>query len=245
MLSKGAGMYEIVMVEDNDREAETLTRYLERYGVENGVTFSIVRHRRAEPITLSKSSPDLIFLDIELPGIDGMEAATLLRTYDTTTPIVFITTFASYAISGYEVGAIDFMVKPVSYRTFSTHMGRVVRAIKRGSGKITVAQRGGLHVMSEDELTHVEVERHDLIYHTIPGIEAPAPVRGSLSELEQRLAGGPFCRISSHCLVNMAHVRKVAGDALTLSDGTILYISRARKKAVLAELARYFGGSPS
>lgn len=238
-------MYEIVMVEDNDREAEMLTRYLERYGAENSMDFNVVRYRRAEPIALSKSSPDLIFLDIELPGIDGMEAAVLLRTYDTTTPIVFITTFASYAISGYEVGAIDFMVKPVSYRTFSAHMGRIVRAIKRRPGRVTVARRGGLHVISEDDLTYVEVERHDLVYHTVPGVEAPAPVRGSLSELEQRLARRPFVRIASHCLVNMEHVRKVSGDSLTLSDGTVLYISRARKKDVLAALARHFGGSPS
>lgn len=235
-------MYEILIVEDDDREAARLAAYLERFGGERGVEFSVQRLSSAEQIARVRRRLDLIFLDIRLPGMDGMEAATLIRSYDSETPIIFVTSLASYAIAGYEVNALDFMVKPIGYLSFSEHMDRAMRTLERArQSQVTVSTRGGVHVFQESDLVYVETVNHDLIYHLAAGAE-PIRVRGSLTEAHEQLGGG-FLRISNHCVINMSHVVRARGDAFELSDGSVQYASRARKREALAALARYLGRS--
>lgn len=240
-------MYKILMVEDEPAAADVLRHHITRYGNEHGEEFQVTHVKTAEQLIAREHAADLVFLDIELPGIDGMEAATLLRSYDSSTPIIFVTNLAQYAVRGYEVDALDFIVKPVGYYNFSLRMDRAMRVLRRNCGKnVVVTTRGGTQVFPQADLVYVEVTNHDLVFHTsrtlAPGEEHPH-MRGSLRKLEEELADGPFLKISSSCLINMNHVRLAQPGCVRMSTGETLYVSRANKRTVLDTLANYLAGS--
>lgn len=111
-------MYRVLIVEDNEAEADALKKCIERYGRERGERFDLRLAKSAVEYVSSSEPYSLVFMDIDLPGINGLEAAILMRLTDTVTPIIFVTNLAQYAVRGYEVNALDFIVKPVSYYNF-------------------------------------------------------------------------------------------------------------------------------
>lgn len=238
-------MYRILIVEDEPEAADLLRRFIARYGEEHGEQFQVTTFSSADELLRRDRTFDLIFLDIELPEINGMEAANLLRTYDTSTPIIFVTNLAQYAVRGYEVDALDFIVKPVGYFDFSMRMNKAMRILKRTSGQaITVTARGTTQVFPQADLVYVEVVNHDLVFHTTTMDPLDPPrMRGSLKKLEQELPAGSFLRISSSCLINMNHVRLSQPGMVRMSTGETLYVSRSNRKAVMNALAEFLGGS--
>ena len=236
-------MYRILMVEDDEREAETLRHSLERYARENNLEFQVSWERSALGATSGDAKFDLIFMDIGLPGINGMEAATLIRTYDSETPIIFVTNLAQYAVKGYQVDALDFMVKPVGYGDFAMRMGRALKAMeKNATHTMALPTSAGTRVVDVRDIVFVELEKHDLLYH-VAGLAQPLRRRGSISGAREELPQGLFITVSQGCLASMAHVSAVLADSLQMDDGTTLYFSRSRKKPCLETLARYFGGT--
>lgn len=109
-------MYRIAIVEDQDSDAQQLETALKTYSRETSVPFSW-DHWTSGEIFLQKyrHQYDIVFMDIRLAGIDGMETARRLRRMDSAVLLAFLTSLAQYAIAGYEVEAIDYIVKPLSY----------------------------------------------------------------------------------------------------------------------------------
>lgn len=238
-------MWQVAIVEDEDEAAKTLAEYVARYGREFGHEFNVTRFPTAVQFGAAKRDFDLVFMDIDLPGMNGMEAAGLMRSYDERTPIIFVTNLAQYAVRGYEVDALDFIVKPVSYYHFSMRMDKAVRIMRRSArDQIAVSTRAGVIVIPLADLMYVETINHDLVYHLVGVDDEELPrVRGSLAKFEEQVAGGPFLRISSGCVVNMDHVRSVQTGILHMSNGETLYASRARKREVLETFTDYLGRS--
>lgn len=236
-------MFRILIVEDNPDEQATLRAHLERYATEHGEDFQITWLKSAVEFVEGSETADLIFMDIDLPGISGMEAATLLRSFDQQTPLIFVTNLSQYAVRGYEVDALDFIVKPVTYFNFSMRMDKAMRVMRRTTGRNVVIQtKAGMRVIPLADLISVEVLNHNLAYSAV-GYDAPVEVRGSLAAVEKELAGAPFVRISNSCIVNMGHVRDIQGNEMRMSNGAVLYFSRARRRAAMESIADYLGGS--
>lgn len=121
-------MWKAAVVEDEREAAERIAEYLGRFGAENGETFDVSYYGDAEAF-LAGYDPecDIVFMDIQLPDMSGMDAARALRAVDSEVTLVFVTSMVQYAVSGYEVSALDFIVKPVSYPNFAMKMKRVLR----------------------------------------------------------------------------------------------------------------------
>lgn len=236
-------MYQIAIVEDELDAADALAAFLGRYATEREAEFEITRFTSAMEFEVTRRRFDLVFMDIQMPGINGMEAAHLLRTYDEDTPIIFVTNLAQYAVKGYEVDALDFIVKPVTYYNFRMRMDKAMRHIRRNAGRsLTLTTRDGMRVVPLADIEYVEVSRHDLSYH-IYGEDAPFVVYGSLKAFEEDVAGGPFVRISASCAVNMNQVRFVRGQTVIMKGGDTLYFSRSRRREALATITNFLGGS--
>lgn len=234
--------YKVLMVEDDDQAASTLSEHLERFGAEQGIRFLVTRLATAFDLS-EAGAVDLIFMDIDLPGINGMEAAQLLREENASTPLIFVTNLAQYAVKGYQVDALDFMVKPVSYGDFAMRMGRAMRVMEKNAAHtMALPTASGTRVINVNDITHVELAKHDLLYH-VPGFDQPLRRRGSISGAREELPQDLFITVSQGCLANMAHVTTVLSDSVRLDDGTQLFFSRSRKKPCLETLARYFGGT--
>ena len=235
-------MYRVLIVEDEADEASTLRSHIERFGAARGVEFSVTWLKTAFDFIQQSGKFDLVFLDIDLPGISGMEAAQLLRTYDEVTPIIFVTNLAQYAVKGYQVDALDFMVKPVGYYDFSLRMEKALRKLRANVGRtIPVQTADGVRVVALSRLDYVEVRNHDLIFHVAE--EEPLRVRGNLSAFERENEGGPLLRISKSVIVNMERIDWVRGYDLRTLSGDMLRISRSCKRAATEQITSYLGGS--
>lgn len=233
-------MIQIAYVEDDVQTAGDIAAYLERYQGERQTAMYVVHYAAAEPLLAHAADYDLVLLDIRLPGISGMEAARRLRAANRQVVLLFLTSLAQYAVQGYEVEALDFLVKPVNYYALAMKLDRAVQAVRQRQGaRLTVSTERGLQVLDARQIFYVEVSNHSLVYHTDAG---PVQTRSSLRAVEDLLEANGFVRIGSSCLVNLRCIAQIDGFALRLFNGETVFISRARKKAVLAALAAYLGG---
>ena len=232
-------MIRAAIVEDEKEAADTLRAYAERYGAEKGEEIRAEYFDNAASfLTDYRADFDVVFLDIEMPVLDGMTAAEKLRALDPYVLIVFVTNMQQYAIKGYSVSALDFIVKPVTYYGFASLMNKAVRALKtKEEREIVIGVSGSVRRVPVSRVLYVEVARHRLTYHTEDGnFEA----WGNLNELENELPPDLFSRCNACYLVNLKHVRAVDGDDATVG-GDVLRISHLRKKAFMSDLAKYLG----
>lgn len=170
-----------------------------------------------------------------------MEAARRLRLIDSDVCLAFITSLSQYAIQGYRVNAVDYIVKPVQYEPFRTKMTRIMRFLRKNEEPaIIIATADGRKVVHSSELRYVEVHNHDVVLHLTDG---DAHVSGSLSKMEERLKSLGLVRISTRCMVNHRFVAMIGSTSIELDDGELLHMSRAGRGAMKSELARLMGGS--
>ena len=125
-------MYRIAIVDDDREFVEELKKYINQYGQEEGQEFEISAfYDGAEILENYAPKYDLILLDIEMPKVNGMDAAEKIREVDENVVLMFITNMAQYAIRGYSVGALDFVMKPITYYTFSMKIKRALKRVQK------------------------------------------------------------------------------------------------------------------
>lgn len=234
-------MYRALIVEDEPSEAGRLKDLIDRYAEVRHEEFQLTWHTSAMEMLSDKSHYDLCFLDIDLPGISGMEAAQLMRVYDEQTPIIFVTNLAKFAVKGYEVNATGFIVKPATFGGLSMCLDRALRVIRQSARRsVMIPTEDGMRVVPFGSIVYVEVTGHRLTYH-LEG-EEPLETRGALGQLEEQLADAPIVRISKSCIANMDKVVLVRNDRLQMSTGEVLHISRTQKHKVVDAVTDYLGG---
>lgn len=233
-------MFRIAVVEDDAEYAQRITRYIERYALENGLEIQTTALGDGmETVMNYRHEWDIIFLDIEMPNLDGFSAAKEIRARDSTVLLIFITNMARYAIRGYEVGALDFMLKPVSYEQFRMKMQKAVAAAKmRESKYVLLSTKDGEIRISIDEILYVEVLNHHLQIATLSGTHT---IFESLNHFEKKLPEKRFSRCSRSYLVNLQQVRRITA-ASVMVDTVELPISRTRRKAFLHAASDCWGG---
>ncbi|KAB8286628.1 DNA-binding response regulator [Bifidobacterium ramosum] len=233
-------MFTVAMVEDDENAAERLRGCLTRYERDHaGVAFDVTEFREPtgflEPY---RASWDIVFMDIEMPNMDGMQAARRLRELDSETILIFVTNMAQFAAKGYEVDALDYIIKPFSYPDFERKLTRALKLAQADGESLLVSQRGSARRIALRDISYIEIRAHNLEYHTDSGTIS---AYGSLQDIEARLSGSGFIRCGKPYLVSSRHIAQVAGDTVTLTDGTQLPIGRAYRKSFLLALAENLG----
>lgn len=236
-------MYKVILLEDQHEHAEHLLHLLKKYEhAHPDLALSVQYYDRPlQLLSEYRRDVDLLLLDIQMPGMLGIDLARKLRAMDERVMIIFTTSLLQYAVEGYEVQAFDYLVKPISEACFFAKMDRAFRVLQRRHCGIflTVRTKTDARRIAAEEIAYIEVADHDVLIHLRNEV-----VRqwGSLKECEEQLKQAHFTRCNACYLVNLDYVREVHGDRV-LVDRDELSISRPRRKTFLAELAQYRGGS--
>lgn len=231
-------MWRIAIVDDQPSVREQMKSYFERYQSEHQEQFQIALFAHAE-LFLADYKPvyDIVLMDIDMPGMDGMTAAHRLRKLDGQVVLIFVTNLAQYAINGYEVSAVDFVVKPVDYAKFEFKLARALgRVLPRERPTVMIRSEDGIVLVEQDDVTYVEVEGHNLFYHTASGTYR---TRGSLKQAEAEFAPPRFFTCNKCYIVNLALVEGVK-DNIAIVAGNEIAISRPKKKRFMEALAAYY-----
>lgn len=235
---EGSDMLQIAIIEDEADLAQqtkvNAVRYLNEQGLEGNIA---VFNDDMDIADNYKPIWDIVLLDIEMPLLDGMSAAQKIREQDATVVMIFITLMAKYAIKGYEVDALDFILKPITYAQLSMKLPRAIeRASQRQKHHLFITVNGEKQRIESSAIYYIEVRGHWLYLHN-----QTLEVSGSLQEIEDRLKDQQFSRCSNSYLVNLRHVDAVKKDSIVVGANT-LPLSRGRRNTFLSGLANSVTG---
>lgn len=235
-------MLKIMILEDEKDQADKLAQYLSDYRDEHdGFKYTAeIYDRGVSFLEAYKCDADLIFLDIRVPDLAGMEVAKRIRQMDQNVMIVFVTNLTQYAIEGYSVEAFEYILKPIQYASFSAKLSRALRVLsyREPEKTLTFKEKEGGKRISAGAITYIEVSVHNLLFHAG---DSAIKQWGTLSKYEALLKSAHFARCHTSYLVNLKYVRSIKKDTVDVA-GVLLPISRPRRKEFLAAFAQYKGG---
>lgn len=229
-------MIRFCIVEDEKEQAELLNRYIRKYSSSTGDAFEVKWVTDGiDLVEEYKGQYDIILLDIQMKHLDGMTAAEKIRMRDSDVVIIFVTSTVQYAVQGYSVDALGYVLKPVLYPAFAKLMEKAVVRVKARREKVYI------HVSMEDrrlkldceKVFYIESRRNNVIVYTETENYVTA---GPLKRFEESLDAHGFSKCHNAYLVNLSKVEAVQKTELLLTNGVSLPISRARKKEFLAAL---------
>ena len=232
-------MIKIAIVEDEIEMANDLKRYIDQFFHNNSFQVEITHFNSALKILDNYQYKfNLIFMDINLPVIDGMEAAKTIRKIDSQVMIIFVTSLAQYAINGYEVNAFDFILKPINYYSFSLKMKRALPVLKSKANRtISISNKRNVRVVEISAIKYIEVNDHKLVIHTTFG---DFDSFDTLNKYFDLLKNDNFILCNRSYLVNLRYVSEVDQKYAYVGEDALI-ISRPKRKEFLHAFNIYLG----
>ncbi len=232
-------MLKFAIIEDNESDARILESNLKESLKAMNADCTIVKYRDAQSFNGDGREYDVIFLDIEMPGMNGMQLAKKIRAVNTESGIVFVTNMIRYAVQGYGVSPIDYIVKPIERYDFGITMKRVLDFCtrKNDADSLLIKTKQGVKKVCYRHIRYIDVTLHHIVFYTDA---EEIDMWGTLGEVEEKLPNPPFFRLSSSCIVNLSYVKGIKGYDVDVGSAD-LRVARPRKKDLLAALAEYYG----
>lgn len=242
-------MIRVVVVDDEPVARRGLVRLL---GVEEGIEVVGEAAGGGEAMSmLRRERPEVVFLDIQMPRIDGMLVGEELRTFESPPLVVFVTAYDQYAVRAFEMEAADYILKPFDSERLQQVLGRVRRQLRRSAlerldtstglldrlagqraaeepGRLVIREAGTVVFLRPDDVDWIEAAGN---YVRVRAGGDEHLVRDTLTAMEDRLDGHGFLRASRSALINMARVREIrrtggGTHVAILEDGREVSVSR-------------------
>ncbi len=226
----------VAIVDDDKKMRDLLTNYLHRMEKEFDLSFSITAFESGMTFLKEYTNTDIVLLDIDMPVINGMETAKELRKLDTQVVIVFITNLAQYAINGYEVNAVSYILKPVHYFDLAFKLRRAAEIAERNKRADIVISAGTvIKRVDISDVAYVEAVKHKVIYHLRNGTYE---TWDTLGNAEKKLDYPCFIRTNRCYIVNMNYITEINDIYITV-NGDRLLVSRSRKKELVEKFTQW------
>ncbi len=229
----------VAIVDDIELYRENLKEYLRCCSVKYSLDIEIDCYEDGIEILDKKEIVyDIIYFDIKMNFVDGMEAAKEIRKRDKYVIIVFCTNYVQYAIDGYSVSASDFLIKPVTEFAFDEHFKKLLPKFNNVDEKyLIVKTKIGMKKVKYSKIIYFESDGH---YVNIICKDEKISFLSSLKKLEGELDNSSFFRCNSCYIVNLAYVEVVVDNFVTVG-GHKLQFSRSKRKGFMEALTNYIG----
>lgn len=234
-------MINIAILEDEQNYAEDLRENIVRYASEYNLNIKIKLFSNGMEFANAKSTDyDIIFLDINMPEINGIDIARHIRKTNDNVVLIFVTNLAQYAIEGYSVDAMDFILKPIQYSSLKFRLEKAITFVeKRKKGSIMIKTNRETVKLEVSDIYYVEANKHKLIYHTV---KDNYEVWGSMAKIKKELEPLGFSSCSVSYLINLKFAAGIEGEDVIVNNERIK-ISRNNRKAFLDALALYYSNT--
>ena len=225
--------------DDEEIQLEYMQQLAEKWAKQTGVPLTYCAYKSAEELLFENTAGypfDLLILDIDMQGMDGMALARKIRTKDAKIPIVFLTNKREYVFEGYEVQALRYLLKPISEEKLFPLLNEVCTAAREEVQSLIVSIDGEHCKIAVSDILYLEADGHYVRIHTV---KRDYMVKRAFTELSGELSDG-FALTHRSYLVHLLHVERVQRTECILSNGSIVPVSRNSYKAVNEAFIRYW-----
>lgn len=183
----------------------------------------------------------VIFLDISMPELNGLDVAKRLKETYPDVIIVFVTGFIEYAPAGYHVSAFRYLLKQQLETSLPLVMEELQRKLCEAEGSITIEQKSGMLTLPLKSILYLEgTPNRRVLFHQINSGQ-PLEALGKLADYEQRLSGNGFLKLQKSFIANMSYISKISSYQVVLKDGTVLNASEKYYRQVQATFLQWKG----
>lgn len=233
-------MYKVAIVDDNAEDRDFLKALISRFSKEENCPCQVTEFEDgSDLISYYDNSFQLIFMDIEMKMMDGLQASLKLRKQDVDVPIIFTTNYEKFALDGYDVDALDFMIKPLKYFNIRSKMLKAFSYYQNSMEKYLLIKDHDMHIkIALRDIAYIEKEQNYCVFHMQDS--STTLVRSNMSDMMMKLVTHRFFPIRSGCLINPYAVSKFNASSVFIQQ-TELKISRTYKKEFADNMMTFFG----
>ncbi len=232
----------IAVCDDMQQDCKAIAEYLLRYSKENMLNIEIEKFRSCEELlsAFSRYHFKIVFLDIYMGGISGVETAYKIRELDKDCAIIFITTSVDHRADGFEVGAVHYLVKPATYEGVRTALERCGRILAPEGKYFSILQnRNSVRVRMKDVI-FAEVFGKEVLIHTA---NEKLKTYATLSKIAEYLTGDSFLMCHRCYIVNMRHITGVLDEDFVMDNGEKVPIRKNGRQKTKDEYSNYLFNS--
>ena len=229
----------IVICDDELLHRTTLKEFLITILDEELLEYNLIEYSSGEDLINNYDKVDLLFLDIRMNGLSGMDVARKIREFDNNVEIIFTTSIEQYVFEAYEVRAYRYLVKPIEHEKLRKQVKLCIDDYLRKNSIISINSNKATVKIPIGEILYVEVMKKEVTIYTESKVYT---IEISMKKVEEKLFNYGFFRCHHSYLVNLTKVSEIRGKAIFINDKEIP-ISRTRYKALKVKLVNLLGDS--
>ena len=230
--------YKIAICDDDTKQIEYLQQIVTTRAQKNRHLINLRQYAEAKHFLFDYEEEkdfDILLLDIEMPGISGIELAKKVRLENATVQIIFVTGYYDYFSDGFDVSALHYLIKPVNDRKLFPVLDKAVENLMYRQRSVLLATSDADIKVSLADITYVESENVYVVVHTVHG---KYRTRMSLGKFIEQL-DDTFLKVHRSYVVGLKYIKKITRMEITMLSGDTVPISRGMYDEVHAALVKY------
>lgn len=233
-------MISVAVCDDTQIIVDSMEKMLLQYSEEASEEVRVFKYYSGNDLIRNYcGNHDIIFLDIKMPGLTGVETAEIIRQKDNKVTLIFLTSLLNRAVDGYKVRAMNYIIKPINYRRLKRELDSWRSEIRdKQEPFITINNDNGSYKILHKSISYIETYNRNLLIHTE---KENIVCYRKLKDMETQLSKSGFARCHSSFLINFLYVEKIEKFDMKLITGEKIPISQTKKKQFMESLANYWG----